>query len=69
MESIAVIGNGGPNILHALIRIRHLQCVGCDKNILWCDKNILWYSIGRLLGLVGTCWSSLASLGNTAVMT
>jgi hypothetical protein len=62
MESIAVIGNGGPNILHALIRIRHLQCVGCDKNI-------LWYSIGRLLGLVGTCWSSLASLGNTAVMT
>jgi hypothetical protein len=56
MESTAMIGNGSPNILHALIRIRHLQCVGCDKKI-------LWYSIGRSLGLVGTGWSSLALLG------
>ena len=56
MESTAVIGNGGPNILHALIRIRHLQCVGCDKKI-------LWTSVGLQSGLIGTGWSSLALLG------
>jgi hypothetical protein len=33
----------------------HLQCVGCDKKI-------LWPSVGLSLGLIGTCWYSLASL-------
>jgi len=56
MESTAVIDNGGPNILHALFRIRHLQCVGCDKKI-------LWPSVGLQSGLIGTGWSSLALLG------
>jgi len=43
---------------HDLSLAWHLQCVGCDKNI-------LWYSIGRSLGLVVTCWSSLVLLGKT----
>jgi hypothetical protein len=34
----------------------HLQCVGCDKKI-------LWPSVGLQSGLIGTGWSSLALLG------
>jgi hypothetical protein len=55
MESTAAIGNGGSNILQALIRIRHLQCVGCDRKI-------LWPSVGLQLGFVGAGWSSLGLL-------
>src|ERR1019366_10302717 len=35
---------------------QHLQCVGCAR------KN-LWASVGLSLGLIGTCWYSLVSLG------
>ena len=56
MESIAVIGNSGPELLNDRNRLRHLQCVGCDR------KN-LWLSVGLQLELIGTRWSSLASLG------
>jgi len=51
-----MIGNGGPNILNARIWLWHLQCVGCDRKI-------LWPSVGLQLGLIGTRWSSLVSLG------
>ena len=30
-----------------------------------CDRKILWPSFGLQLGLIGTRWSSLASLGKT----
>ena len=43
---------------HDLSLAWHLQCVGCDKNI-------LWPSVGLQLGFIGTGWSSLALLGKT----
>jgi hypothetical protein len=52
MESTGTIGNGGPNISNARIRPRHLQCVGCDRKI-------LWPSVGLQLDLSGASWSSL----------
>jgi hypothetical protein len=33
----------------------HLQCVGCDKKI-------LWPYVGLSLGVIVTCWYSLVSL-------
>jgi hypothetical protein len=51
-----MIGNRFPNIYRAPCRLRHLQCVGCDKKI-------LWPSVGLQSGLIGTGWSSLVLLG------
>ena len=35
----------------------HLQCVGCDKKI-------LWPSVGLSLGLIGTCWYFFGLIGS-----
>jgi hypothetical protein len=51
-----MIGDSCPIISHAQKSTLHLQCVGCDKKI-------LWPSVGLQSGLIGTGWSSLASLG------
>ena len=56
MESTAVTGNGKRDILNTRIRLWQLQCLGCDKKI-------LWPSVGLQSGPLGTCWSSLVDVG------
>ncbi len=45
----------GPH--HDLTLACHLQCVGCDKKI-------LWPSVGLSLGLIGTCWYLIGLIGS-----
>ena len=42
---------------HDLSLAWHLQCV-------WCDKKILWPSVGLSLGLIGTCWYFFGLIGS-----
>ena len=42
---------------HDLSLAWHLQCVGCDKKI-------LWPSVGLSLGLIGTCWYFFGLIGS-----
>jgi hypothetical protein len=44
-------------LCHDLALVWHLQCVGCDKNI-------LWPSVGLSLGLIGTCWYFFGFIGS-----
>jgi len=48
-------GFSGP--YHDLSLAQHLQCVGCDKKI-------LWPSVGLSLGLIGTCWYFFGLIGS-----